>query len=276
MELFKYYNFNWLNTSMYQFMTKTIVEKMLAGKITNNLDVIKEYVKVMRLKCSPALLLKLFITDDNRLSKTDFLREASVAKDINHLIEHLLNPNDQRGRIIFQDMVKEAQILEKKIDYKWSHSRLVEEHKAWTEQIMQIEIDTLDNTTIPDIERFDRYTPDNFKLLKTQKEVFYEGKTMKHCVYTAYWPSIKNGSYLAYHIEQNGEEATLGVNVYEDKIVYNQCYSRYNGNISSALKLTVMQFVENLNEQVRRDGVSFYSVQNYTLKDDNIINELPF
>ncbi len=273
-EIFKHFNFNWLDVKLYPFITKGIFEKMVASKITNNTDVCKAYIKAMRLNCSPALFLQLFQTSS--ISKQDFLRRAAVAKDINHLIEYLLLPTDGRNNLVYEDMIKEAQILEKKIDYKWSAKRLVEEHKAWTEQIMQVEIDSLDDATISVVERFDKYTPQQFKLLKTQKEVFYEGKTMKHCVYTAYWSSIKNNRYLAYHIDLNGEEATLGVNIYDDKLVYNQCYSRYNGSISSAMNTLVNQFIDKLNEQVKRDGVVLQTAENYVQVGNNIVNEIPF
>jgi len=274
MQLFKHLNFNWFSEKLYPFVTKTIFEKMIAGKITNNTDVAKAYMKAMRINCSPSLFLQLFET--TTISKQEFLREASVAKDINHLIEYLLSPNDGRSRLLIDDMIKEAQILERKIDFKWSSKRLTEEHKAWTEQIMQVEIDALDNEPIPGVERFERYTPDGFKLLKTQKDVFYEGKTMKHCVYTAYWSSIKNNSYIAYHVTNGDEEATLGVNVYDDKVMYNQCYSRYNGPISSKMQMKVKSFVEELNEQVQRDGILKEPIDQYVQIENNIVNELPF
>jgi len=277
-EVFKHFNFNWLDAKLYPFITKGIFEKMVAGKITNNTDVCKAYIKAMRLNCSPALFLQLFQT--TTISKQDFLRRAVVAKDINHFIEYLLTPNDGRSNLVFEDMVKEALILEKKIDYKWSSKRLTEEHKDWTEQIMQIEIDSLDSKNVSGIEKFDRYTPDGFKLLKTQKEVFYEGKTMKHCLYTAYWSSIKNSSYLAYHITLGEEEATLGVNIYSDKLVYNQCYTKYNGPVSSKMQVKVTDFVAQLNEQVERDGILKYKQeqdnQEYVQLENNIVNELPF
>jgi hypothetical protein len=275
MQLFKHLNFNWFSEKLYPFVTKTIFEKMVAGKITNNTDIAKAYIKAMRINCSPALFLQLF--ENTSISKQEFLRQASVAKDVNHLIEYLLSPNDTRSRLVIEDMIKEAQMLERKIDYKWSSKRLTEEHKAWTEQIMQVEIDSLDNESIPGVERFERYTPDEFKLLKTQKDVFYEGKTMKHCVYTAYWTSIKNNTYIAYHVTNGDEEATLGVNVYSDKVVYNQCYSRYNGSISSKLQTKVKSFVEELNEQVQRDGILKETVEQYVQKTNHIVNEyLPF
>lgn len=267
--VFTHFNFNWLSEKLHPFVTKGIFEKMIAGKITNNTDVCKAYIKVMRINCSPALFLQLFTSSNILTSKQDFLRQASVAKDVNHLISYLMDVSEEATRHkyhILSDMVKEAQILEKKIDYTWSLNRLKEEHKAWTEQIMQVEIDALDDKVISKIEKFERYTPSEFKLLKTQKEVFAEGKLMKHCVYTAYWNSIKQGNYLAYHITFGDEEATLGINIYDDKLIYNQCYSRYNGSISTNLELKVRDFVDQLNEQVKRDGV-LKELQN------NIINE---
>lgn len=264
-DVFNYFNFNWLNQKLNPFITKGIMEKMFAGKITNNSDIVKSYFKVMHINASPALFLKLLELTDN-VSKSDFLREASVAKDINHMLEYQYNyaslkseNRDFSRQQILNDMVKEAQILDKKIDYNWSTVRLKEEHKAWTQEIMQYEIDSLKDVPLEHLEPFDTYTPEGFKLLKTQKEVFAEGKIMNHCVYTAYWNSIKTGSYLAYHVELNGEEATLGVNVYYDKnitdnIMFNQCYTRHNQTPSIDMTLKVKEFVKHLNEQVKRDG----------------------
>jgi hypothetical protein len=277
-DVFKYFNFNWFSEKLYPFVTKGIFEKMIAGKITNNTDVCKAYIKVMRLNCSPSLFLQLF-TGDSMISKADFLRQTSVAKDVNHFIEYIMSTTKENSRDkyhILQDMIKEAQILEKKIDFTWSLNRVKEEHKKWTEEIMQVEIDGLDDQVIPNIERFDRYTPKQFKLLKTQKEVFYEGRMMKHCVYTAYWNTIKNNNYLAYHVEFNGEEATLGVYIDKDCIRYNQCYTRYNGAISNTMSTLVKQFVEELNEQVKKDGVLLHPVDQYVQVENNIVNEIPF
>jgi len=280
-EVFKYFNFNWLSVKLHPFITKGIFEKMVANKITNNTDVCKAYIKAMRINCSPALFLNLFETTS--ISKQDFLRQSSVAKDTNHLIEYLLedistgthDSSKYEKRQIFNDMVKEAQILEKKIDFKWSLNRLKEEHKAWTEQIMKVEIDSLEDVKISKIEKFDRYTPQQFKLLQTQKEVFIEGSTMKHCIYTAYWSSIKTGNYLVYHINSGDEEATLGVNLYNDNIIFNQCYSRYNHKVSDVLDAKVRTFVEELNEQLNRDGILKQHFEEKTALN-NIINDLPF
>lgn len=257
-DVFKYFNFNWLNVKLYPYITKGIFEKMVAGKITNNTELVKAYFKAMHINASPATFLKLI--DVSSMSKQDFLRQMVVAKDINHLIEYYYesatadNKDYMRSQLIF-DMIQEALILEEKIDFKWSTNRLREVHKEWTTKLMEAEINTLDDVILDYVDKFDRYTPEGFKLLKTQKEVFFEGKTMHHCVYTSYWQSIKNGHYLAYHVTHGEEEATLGINIYSDKLSYNQCYTRYNQSISQGMQLKVREFFDQLSEQVERDGV---------------------
>jgi hypothetical protein len=55
-QVFKHMNLNWLNTKLMPYVTKGIAEKLFANKITNNTDLVKAYIKVMRLNCSPKLL----------------------------------------------------------------------------------------------------------------------------------------------------------------------------------------------------------------------------
>ena len=257
-KVFEYFNFNWLTShKIYPYITKSIFEKMVAGKITNTTDIIKAYFKAMRINASPALFLRTLNLSSITLSKTDFLRQASVAKDVNHLIEYLHDNQlcqDYTKHQIFNDMIQEAQILGKKIDYTWSLNKLKEVHKEWTEEIMKVEIDSLEDVSVDGIEYFDKFTPNGFKLLKTQKEVFAEGSRMKHCVYTAYWNTIKNGHYIAYHIDLDGEEATLGINIYDDKVSFNQCYSRYNQSTSDNLQCIARNFVDDLNKQLKEEN----------------------
>lgn len=247
--LFKYYNFNWFDQRLYPYLTKTILEKMFAGKITNNLDVVKTYFKLMRINASPTLFLKMI--EVCGISKQDFLRQIYIAKDTNHLIEYHSEKQEDDKENILNDMVVQAQILEKKIDYKWSLNRLKEEHKSWTEQIMEEELKSLDDTPVPNIEKFNNCTTLGITLLKTQKEIFQEGKIMHHCVYTNYWNSVLSGNYLVYHIDFFGEQATLGLNIYSDKIGMNQCYSIYNKAVSEDLKEYAIKFIEKLNDHYK-------------------------
>jgi len=257
-DVFKHFNFNWFNEKLYPYVTKGIFEKMVKGTVSNNNDIVKAYFKAMHINASPSLFLKLITVSS--MSKQDFLRQMSIAKDVNHLIEYYYGcatseSKDYIRNQLIHDMIQEAHILEEKIDFKWSTSRLREVHKEWTIKIMEAEVNSLDDVTLEYVDKFDRYTPEGFKLLKTQKEVFSEGKVMNHCVYTSYWESIKAGRYLAYHVTHGDEEATLGINIYNDKLVYNQCYTRYNQSISQGMALKVKEFFDHLYDQVQRDGV---------------------
>ena len=272
-DVFSYFNFNWLSEKLYPYVTKGIFEKMVAGKITNNTEVVKAYFKAMRINASPALFIKLI--ESSSVAKQEFLRTAAIAKDINHYMEYVYErskgEHQDYDRVhILHDMTQEALILDEKIDFKWSTNRLREVHKEWTEKIMEEEINTTDDKVLEYVAKFDKYTPEGFKLLKTQREVFYEGRTMKHCVYTAYWDNIKRGNYLAYHVTLGEEEATLGVSMYGGDIVYNQCYTRYNQGISTDMQVKVRAFVEELNEQVKRDGTLYFDKPNNIVETELI------
>jgi len=173
------------------YITKTVAEKILSKKITNNIDLLKEYLKLMRINASPKMLYCLINRKD--INKMALLRNFSVAKDVNHAIEYL--QGDDHHAI---DMIDQAFILQRKIDFSWSPNRMREEHSKWTKEIMEAEINEMDDKEIEGLEKYETFTPTGFKLLKTQKEVFQEGKIMSHCIYTSYWSRIKNGNYLLY------------------------------------------------------------------------------
>lgn len=253
-ELYKHLNFNWLNDKLEGYITKSILEKMLTGKITNNLDLVKAYVRVMKLKCSYKFLYSVIINTSN--SKPYILRLMSVAKDQDHLLKYLMtSANDDTFNPVIYDIVKQAMILDKKIDFNWSIKRMEEEHNKWTNELMDIEIKNMEDETAINTIPYLEFKYPGFKLLTTKKEVYIEGKTMNHCVYTNYWSEILNGRYLVYHISHNNEEATLGLSIQKDKIVFNQCTSKRNSSISEELRDICYKFLDRLNEFDKRNNI---------------------
>lgn len=241
----QYLNTNWLDNSLRSYITKGIFEKIVAGKITNNTDLCKAYLKAMRLNCSP----RLFHEATHTLSKMALLRMCGVAKDINHMLEYVVNTQKEGTTInhIINDMIDQAMMLRKKIDFKWSAARLNEEHNNWTREIMGYEMERMVDEPIPDVHKWLAFDTDEIKLLKTKKEVFTEGRVMNHCIYTNYWNTITYGHYLAFHIIYDGREATLGVNNNNGYLVFNQCYSHHNGAVTPAIKDLVNSFIDNIN-----------------------------
>jgi hypothetical protein len=245
-QVFKHMNLNWLNTKLMPYVTKGIAEKLFANKITNNTDLVKAYIKVMRLNCSPKLLYH--VIEKGNYAKPLLLQMICVAKDQNHFLEFCLSVDPEKQTSYFlTDLVKQAQILGRQIDYMWSNKRMQEEHTKWTKEIMDVEVNDMKDVKVTSLNPYLEFKRPGFTLLTTKKEIYTEGKVMNHCVYTNYWSSIQNGNYLAYHIDFFGEQATLGCYV-TDTITYNQCYSYANQAVSSDLKAYATKFVEELNE----------------------------
>jgi hypothetical protein len=251
--VFTHLNMNWLNHKLIAYVTKSIAEKILNGKLTNNLDVVKAYIKTMRLNCSPKLLLN--VIEDGSSNKPHLLQMMSVAKDQNHFLEKVLNTQDTTTNYIIIDLVKQAHILGKTIDFTWSERRMKEEHQEWTKEIMEEEIKDMEDVTATSILPFLEFKYPGVKLLTTKKEIFTEGKEMSHCVYTNYWASVNAGNYLVYQIDFCGERATLGINMYDGNITYNQCYRQGNQPISHALKEFVNTFIEKLTQWAEENNI---------------------
>lgn len=252
----KYFNMNWFSTQLMPYITKSIFEKMLSGKLTNNSDIMKAYVKINRLDVSPKKFLDTVM--DKQWTKSDLLRHFSVAKDQNHVLDWFTKKDeDNKGYLrshTMNDLIDQAGILGRKIDFKWSEKRINEEHKLWTREIMAEELKMMEDIRPEWIEKYKPFSISGFRLMESQKEIFEEGTYMDHCVYTNYWSSIKNGSYLVYHLTKGDEEATLGLNLYADKITFNQCYRKRNELISDELQKDVESFIKHLNNKAAIAG----------------------
>ena len=253
-------NIDWFTNEedrLWPFMTKTLFEKVITGKITNPIDYLSGYLKLSRINASPKLLYS--VCRKQRISKILFLRGAYAAKDVNHYLEFQLEGCSSFSHL--DDLINQSKILEKKIDFKWSPKRMDEEHTLWTKEIMAAEV-----TSIPDKEvrvnhyiKLSGYVPDFFDALDTQKKVFVEGSTMKHCVYTNYWSTINSGDYLAYHIKWKEQEATLGLYITgnkKDQIKFSQFFGIRNSPVSNELLDEVKMVLKTINDILYKTNVS--------------------
>jgi hypothetical protein len=250
-DFIKEMNWNFIDKKAYGYITKSSLEKLLKGKITSTRDLLAHYAKSVRLKCSTEFLYQAVIEKD--LHKFDFFNYASHARDVDHFLQFVLKDvvyYDRPKRLadyhIVRDLVNQFSILDKKIDFRWSEKRMLQEHNDATFELMKLEAGNLSNEKIT-------YTnfnlPSNFELLDNQQRVFLEGQMMRHCVYTNYWFSIKSGSYLAFHVKLNNENATLGVELTNKKMVFNQVYLYRNQPVSQEMRKLCMDFIE-LNKDV--------------------------
>jgi hypothetical protein len=248
--LLKHLGMEWFEYKMYKYLTKGLFEKMLRGDITNPMDYCKAYLKAVRMKTvSPKLFYDAIRSE--HINKFDLFTAIEVAKDPNHYLEKI-NTKYAEANYVFntlsQDLVKQAIILGKKIDFLWSEKRMKVEHDAWTKEIMDMEGESIDDTPLSNIKKFELL--DGMTLLDSQKKVWSEGKMMNHCVYTNYWNNIQSGTYNAYHIEMNDETATLGVNIFNgSEVHFNQMYGHHNSAVSDSLKEKIKNWISIINNK---------------------------
>jgi len=246
-DLFKEMNWNFIDKKAYSFITKTGLEKIFQGKITSTRDLLKHYAKSVRLKCSTDFLYKAVI--EQELSKISFYMNSIQARDVDHFLQFVINPklNEYNNPIsidlnyIVKDLREQYAILDKKIDFRWSEKRMKQEHEDATFELMKLQADNLSDDKIIWTE-FN--LPSNFDILNSEKRTFLEGSLMRHCVYTNYWYSIKTGRYLAFNVKLNNENATLGVELIQGKITFNQVYRYRNQPVSPEMRQLCLDFVE--------------------------------
>jgi hypothetical protein len=245
---------------LWPFMTKTLFEKVITGKITNPIDYLSAYLKLSRINASPKLLYSL--CKKMRLTKISLLRGAYAAKDVNHYLEFHLG--DTSNYTHLDDLITQSRILEKKIDFKWSAKRMNEEHTLWTKEIMAAEIHSIPDKEVKvnNYKKIAEFVPEFFEALDTQKKVYTEGSLMQHCVYTNYWDNINRGAFLAYHIKWKDQEATLGLHSYENNVIrISKIYGVRNSPVSSELGDEVRRAVDWINANVVDKSVEFLKEQ---------------
>lgn len=240
-ELYNIMNWNFIEKSCKGYITKGILEKLFKGKITNSRDLLKEYAKSVRLKVSPELLYRAVVKG---LKKIDFYRYGMMAENVDHFLQYYIDNN--RINPHYSDLLEQFSILEKKINFRWSDKRVMQEHTEATKQLMDFEVGTLSDKKI---EYKGLQIPKEFELLDNQKRTYIEGKTMNHCVYSNYWSRIQKGEYVALHVKLGEEDATLGLSVDKDnKLKFNQLYSYRNSQVSDDMKKFCNNWIEGLSE----------------------------
>jgi hypothetical protein len=228
-----YMNWNWLDTITQEWVTKSILEKILQGKITNPLQVIRAYLKSTRIKASPKFVYDAIRRKTKPLTRINLIRYAPYIKHVDHYILEGIKTDRFKH---MDDLIRQAAILDRKIDCQWSEKRLNALHHQWTQDIMEVELEHLQEEHYPILEIPDY--PKEFRLITTNKELFKEGKSMHNCVYTNYNATVNNSTYIVFHVSLNGEEATLGLGYskYTEKYTWSQLYCAYNKCVSSNMQ----------------------------------------
>lgn len=255
----------WVKPAYIQYITSSVFGKIVAGKITNPHDLFKSILKLYRVKGSPSLMIKAIETVGSTMSmnmnKGLFLQAAKTAKHFDHFLEFIMKKENDFNHLT--DLMEQAVVLERKIDFTWSAKRMAEEHKLWIKELMDYESDSMSKEPLAWLQPWKKFETDNIRLLDNEYDLFTEGKMMSHCVYTNYWPSMKNGSYLVFHVDDGTEYgATLGLSLWTDSIHFNQLYSRFNANVTPETRERIMDWFQYVKETFQNNLVEFKTKHN--------------
>lgn len=264
----------------------TTFGKVLAGKITNGRQLVKEYLKLHArgITISPEAMYQWL---KSHTSRSSYGKPATQIRGMLANARYLKQPDllfstqMSLSQHTFRDTLKQAKQLNRKVDLTWSATKLAEIHKLWTREIMGEELKAMEDYNVPYFGELPELM--KFKLIANQREMFFIGSVEDHCVYTNYWSNVKKKEYFVLYGKHEGIDYTIGIRykrgqllredprtpVYQHIATLDQIQSKRNGQVHGSapegLKEVIQQWLE-------RENVASFFGENYQKFPDNPIN----
>lgn len=206
----------------------TILKAVLTNRIYSEETLVKRIAsQIYRMQNVQWKLLRDYLVKQESKHFGISLFDLNIyTKDINNSLKVILQCWEEGNYDylrVLEDTIKNAIVLEKKVNLLWSPKRMNAEHLKMVLEISGLLLDETADTPIHDtvIENKD------IKMLNTEKEVFVEGSSMRHCLFTNYLKSIKKKKYLAFHMELP-ERCTIGIRLNNGEPELDQAYRSGN------------------------------------------------
>lgn len=197
--------------------------------------------KVYRLKGFNWKLFKEYVCSSDHYYHISIYDLAVFTKDLQKslsvLIEVSKNKNNEKY-ILLVDMLRCAIKLDQIIDFGWSDKRLEDEH---IKQNRILNYQAISEKQVTPIHQ-NPLNIENIKMLNTEQDVYLEGLNMHHCLYTCYWGRIKNGNYLAFHMN-SPESCTFSFRLANNDVILDQCYLAYDRPVSKETNKLIKTFL---------------------------------
>lgn len=210
-----HFKLDWLsefdkNANVSSIMTTSLLQRCIRGKITNPRQLCKAIISSKRnlrdSGISPEALFRYFnYVSYYKINIQAFIYNITSIKQPDLYVDYLIS---SKAFTHFHDLLNQAKALNKKVDMTWSDKRRATEHALWTREMMALEIMSVEplDYEYPDID-----LPEGLSLIKTNHELFEEGTTMRHCIYTNYAGRIKFKDYFGMRYQKDGIRATIGI-----------------------------------------------------------------
>lgn len=165
------------------------------------------------------ILAKVKFKNNHFRHKYQLTRYRSVLKNVQNLTEELATWAH------FGDALDMALTLGEKINCGWGLKRIKEEHDKWSRKIANMLLKSEPERDLrirKDLAGFGEFS--GYRLLKTNRDMLYEGLRQDHCVGT-YISSVENGECAIFDVENYTLQ--LKIKIEEDSlgIKYKKCYN---------------------------------------------------
>lgn len=273
--------------SLERFLKNKVVMKgVLTRKITNTKDLVKAFVlSSYKLKTFCYRNMKDYLTTSLTafVSITNLIEfTTSVDKSIELLLKgtRKARGGDKEEKEYwfdylqtFVDLVKDAAILNIKVNPSWSYKRMKNMHSLNTDRIMLLKENTLDRSGLYDTPEFTITDPGlRVNLIDSEWACYKEASVMHHCLFTHYFWSIKRGNYAALSVE-SPERCTVGLRLNPKGIVeIDQIHTIYNHLVTDDTRNRIESFVT---DNAAALGLLFQH-RSESAKHKDFAEELPF
>jgi hypothetical protein len=230
-----------------------ILKRILKGKITNRLDLVKAYVKsspsFQDARVMPCSRIVKYLNEKRYHSLDEVLpfikvsvnpeatanRYLDLCQQNVSFLRHWADPN-QSWINFGDDLMYQARVLGKKIDFTWSYKRMCQVHDEWTNDIMGLELDMVPDTNFN--YKGEVFLPEGVKLIDNSKDLFKEGTEMRHCVYTNHRYEVMDRKEFIFCGKFNNDRFTVSViadHRQGEKKVFgiSQMYGKHNSRVNA-------------------------------------------
>ena len=278
---FKFCKYDWFTNmhSCYRdLITKTVLEQIIQGKITNEEAYLKKVNKVsfkgVFYYSSIKKMVKWYMT----AYPVHYYGIISLLRQISKTVD---NPNAFIDRIVkgeinkdyirtFKDTYSQCLIFDKKVCWKWSLKRLNDFHLKLTEQETEMRGELRGNNKVTYNGTLPLPQEAKCSLISDEKSAFIEGQEQSNCVYTSYWRRIREKSYFILRCTYP-ERASVGISVVKknekskkfDLAYLSQIYGKYNKTVKP-------ETAEIFKKWLTNENVQKFFIDNYFLNKPSI------
>jgi hypothetical protein len=259
------------NNKKNEWCEKLVKRQKLANEDSFNLTVKTNFTKTIYGSCSnlQQFINKIKTIDEplsykqfNDLSFDDIYEIMSIAPIFKNPVNFIDKYKDfkkvrfdRNYGTYFDDLVKIANETDNKINFSLNDSNIKEQH----DKMLLENLDKMKAKPIHVDDKYlilEKYLPEEFKIIKTGKELLFEGLTQKHCV-NSYSSNINRGQCCIITTEYNNRRYTAEIrfgiswldNDTKPKYTINQFKGYGNIQAPKALESKLVSIIDTVNKK---------------------------